>query len=189
MFKIPSMRALMEAIQPVLPEVWDEFQMDGHRVHVGWQIAKDALNRRRHDGLSLRDGIPVLANPNSRFTIDHDNPNRDERERYIGTGAATNMVLVVAVEWVDTEAGEEDPSVRIASVRKAEADEIKGIFGLEEDVAADSFDPDNPPFTGKEVWGSGRAQILKRIAVHKAKYAARQAQAKSQPPADQEAAE
>jgi uncharacterized DUF497 family protein len=189
MSNIPLMRALMEAVQPVLPEVWGEFQMDGHRVHVGWQVAKDALNKRRHDGLSLRDGIPVLADPNNQFTIDHDNPNRDERERYIGTGAA-NMVLVVAVEWVDTQAGEEDPSVRIASVRKAEADEIKGVFGLEEDVSADSFDPDNPPLTGKEVWGSGREQILKRIAAHKAKYAARQAQqAKSQPPADQDAAE
>jgi len=39
-----------------------------------------------------------------------------------------------------------------------------------------SDDPDNPPLTGREVWGSGRAQIAKRIAAHKAKYAARQAQ-------------
>jgi hypothetical protein len=95
---------------------------------------------------------------------------------------------VVAVEWVDTDAGEEDPSVRIASVRKAEADEIKGVFGLDEDKATGSFDPDNPPLTGKEVWGSGREQ--KRIAAHKVKYAARQAQqAKPQSPADKDAAD
>jgi hypothetical protein len=36
-------------------------------------------------------------------------------------------------------------------------------------------DPENPPFTGKEVWSSGREQILKRIATHKAKYAAQPA--------------
>ncbi len=35
-------------------------------------------------------------------------------------------------------------------------------------------DPENPPLTGKEVWSSGREQVLKRVAAHKAKCAARQ---------------
>lgn len=77
------------------------------------------------------------------------------------------------VEWVDT--GEKLLSVRIISVREAEAYEINQDDLMNEETKPEmkrEIDPDNPPLTGKEVWQSGREHILKKIADHQAKHTA-----------------
>lgn len=54
--------------------------------------------------------------------------------------------------------------------------EFEGSWIVPETVRADAFalcDPDNPPLTGKEAWGSGQAQIMARVAAYEAKVAAR----------------
>jgi hypothetical protein len=81
-------------------------------------------------------------------------------------------MLIVVVEWVDTE--EEIAAARIISVRRADAHEINGDHVKPNEPK--EIDPDNPPLTGKEVWGSGQQSIQNQIAKHKAKVAARKRQ-------------
>jgi uncharacterized DUF497 family protein len=166
-----------EITEAVSPEHWETMRLpSGEEINVGWQTAKDAQNRRRHD-LSLRDVIPIITNPRSEYTLDYDNPNLDERARYVGQGNR-NMVLVVAVEWINTDSGEENASIRIISVRQAEAHEIDGDQ-MNEDAKPNEpqeIDPDNPPLTGKEIWRPAQEHIAQMIARHKARVAARKTQ-------------
>lgn len=181
-----QIRRWMTLCETQSQEHWELAHLFDQDVNVGWRLDKDQENRRKHNGLSLRDGIPVLADPANRYTLDYNNPNRDERERYIGRNGQN--VLVVAVEWVDT--GEELAAIRIISVRPALAFEInQGDDRMDEDIKPSQqgqspatepgIDPDNPPLTGKEVWRSGKERILQRIADQKAKAAARKAKSQS----------
>jgi uncharacterized DUF497 family protein len=153
------------------------------QIKVGWDIPKDALNRQRHPGFSLRDGIQIVANPLNKSEIQYENG--EERERIIGYGA-NNIVLVVAVQWVDDNE-QSMPTVRIISVRRAERREIRKMQ-MDEDVKPvqprrEPIDPDNPPLTGKEVWGRWGDRLNAKIKAHDAKVAARKATQTANPQA------
>jgi hypothetical protein len=81
-----------------------------------WDPAKDALNRRKH-GFSLADGIPALEDPQRESWIDD---RFDYGEQRIVTLGLTRKGVLYAVS---TE--EEEGSVRIISVRRAEDHEIE----------------------------------------------------------------
>lgn len=166
----------LEILEAISSEHWETMRLtNGEEINVGWQIAKDRLNRRLHGGLSLQDGISVIANPRSRYTLDYENPDREERVRYVGQGNK-NMILIVAVEWIDTDSGEDSASARIISVRQATAHEINGDQ-MNEDAKPkeqhELIDPDNPPLTGNEVWRPAGEHIAHMIAKHKARVVAR----------------
>jgi uncharacterized DUF497 family protein len=168
---------ITEAV-PTNQDHWEVIQIGGRQVRVGWQLAKDTINKRSHQGLSLRDGIPVIANPSNQFEVQYENG--EEREKIIGFGA-NNVVLVVVAQWVedlDTE-DQSMPTVRIISVRRADRREIR-IMRMNEDVKPKPprirrqkpIDPDNPPLTGKEVWGRWGDRVNAKIKAHDEKIAA-----------------
>lgn len=112
------MRRLIEAVSPRNGEDWRVVTILGRPVNVGWGLAKNASNKRKHNGLSLSEGIFVLDNHNSKAILQQEI--NEERDQYIGPGK-DGKLLVVIVEWIET--GEEYPSVRIISVRYAEPGE------------------------------------------------------------------
>jgi hypothetical protein len=85
MFNIPSMRQLVEAVTPILPEHREQIDKPTAPINIGWQISKDATNKADHDGLSLRDGIPIIANPDNPSTIQYDNQGQ-ENDKIAGLG-------------------------------------------------------------------------------------------------------
>lgn len=154
-------------------------QIQGDPVRVSWDEAKDAENRKKHDGLSLVDGLPVIVEPTSHMDLDYDNQNRDERERYIGRSG--DRVLVVVCEWFDT--GEEVINLRLISVRHAMAPEIRQI--MNEDIGPTKppetpIDPDNPPLTGREKLVPAAPHIKAKLAAFRAKVAERKARSAKQ---------
>jgi uncharacterized DUF497 family protein len=149
-------------IEAIEPEVWQIHLINGVEINIGWQRAKYRLNRTRHNGVSLADGIPTLDDPNNSVTIQYENG--EERERYKGLGA-NGKVLLVVVQWLE-DTGEEIPSIRIISVRELNS----GDQNMDEDIKPNKekhIDPDNPPLTGKEVWRPGAEQIKQRVVNHK----------------------
>jgi uncharacterized DUF497 family protein len=80
-----------------------------------WDLAKDALNQRKH-GLSLAEGIPALEDPERDVWIDD---RFDYGEvRTVTAGRSGSQVLIVVSTVLElTEEGEE--FTRIISVRKA----------------------------------------------------------------------
>jgi hypothetical protein len=81
-----------------------------------WDPEKDAVNRRKH-GLSLRDGIPALHDPDRESWIDDRHDYGEERT--ITLGLSNRCVLfVVSTVW-------EEDAVRLISVRKAERNEVE----------------------------------------------------------------
>jgi uncharacterized DUF497 family protein len=85
-----------------------------------WDPAKDALNRRKH-GLSLKDGIPALEDPERDSWIDNRLDYGEERVVTLGIGVK-QVLYVVSAE-------REEDCIRIISVRKAVSDEIER-YGL-----------------------------------------------------------
>jgi uncharacterized DUF497 family protein len=177
MLKHPSMRSLMEALNPSSPEHWETIEILGVPTQVGWQMAKEQSNRADHDGLSLRDGIPVIANPLAKEALQQ-LPN-EERNTIIGPGS-NQHILVVVVEWIEPDETVTMPAVRIISVRLAEGWEVRAYQGdhnMNEDQQrpdqSKPIDPDNPPLKPDVVFVPWRDQFLKRVAAFKAKVAAR----------------
>jgi hypothetical protein len=165
MLKIPSMRHLMEAITPLLPEHWEQIDTPIGPINVGWQISKDASNKADHDGLSLRDGIPVIANPDNPYTVQHDEQGQ-ENDKIIGLGAGHKQ-LVVICQRVDT--GEEIAAVRIVSVWIATANDKREV-GMNEDAT-----PVQPVEPKPQTWGRWGDRLAAMIADQKAIYATRKA--------------
>ncbi len=81
-----------------------------------WDAEKDRLNRQRHDGLALQDGIVVLdGDPLARSRPD---PHPDgDREQTIGRAAGVLTLVVIHTERDDLGNG------RIISVRRATSHE------------------------------------------------------------------
>ena len=173
----PSMRSLMEAAAPPDREHWETVEVFGIPTMVGWRASKDRLNRAAHDGLGLRDGIPVISSPLHKEVIQQEL----SEERYVAIGPGNDgRILVVATEWLEPDDYVQIPAIRIISVRFAEAPEIRSYQGgnVNEDqqpqMQPKPIDPDNPPLRPDAKLAPGRQQFLKRVAVFKAKQAARQ---------------
>ncbi len=81
-----------------------------------WAPAKDALNRRKH-GLSLKDGIPALEDPQRDCWIDNRLDYGEERMVTLGMGVRRVLYVVTTERAVDY--------IRIISVRNAVKDEIE----------------------------------------------------------------
>ena len=81
-----------------------------------WDPRKDALNRQRHQGLSLSAGIPVLNGDPLAISRRDPHPD-DDRWQTIGSAAGVVVLFVVHTEPLEQEDG------RIISVRKATARE------------------------------------------------------------------
>lgn len=120
-------------IETSLPEHWETVETPLGSIEVGWRLAKDAINKRKH-GLSLRDGIPIIAKADNPYTVQLENGY--EVDKIVGRGANGQM-LVTIVEWVDTT--EENPAVRIISVWRATPTDLREV-SMNEDA-----DPTNPP--------------------------------------------
>ena len=166
----------MRLIEAIVPTNGSIVRFNDEEVRVIWDENKNARNVAKHRGLPLADGLAVVINPNSKVEFDYDNRNRDERERYIGSNG--DHILVVVVEWFDT--GEELLNLKLISVRYAEPYEIKQM--MNEDAkpanAQPETDPDNPPLTGQEKFMPAGPHVRAKLAAHKAKYAAQQADRK-----------
>jgi hypothetical protein len=80
-----------------------------------WDPAKDALNQRKH-GLSLKDGIPALEDPERDSWIDNRLDYGEERVVTLGMGVKQVLYVVSTTR--------EENCIRIISVRKAVSDEI-----------------------------------------------------------------
>jgi uncharacterized DUF497 family protein len=86
-----------------------------------WDPAKDRLNRQRHRGLSLVDGIAALADP---LAVSRPDPHPDgDRWQLVGSAAGVVMLFVVYADPVTMADGTEIG--RIISVRNATARERK----------------------------------------------------------------
>jgi uncharacterized DUF497 family protein len=86
-----------------------------------WDPAKDRLNRHRHRGLSLVDGIAALADP---LAVSRPDPHPDgDRWQLVGSAAGVVTLFVVYADPVTMADGSEIG--RIISVRKATARERK----------------------------------------------------------------
>lgn len=86
-----------------------------------WDPAKDRLNRQRHGGLSLVDGIAALADP---LAVSRPDPHPDgDRWQLVGSAAGVVMLFVVYADPVTMADGTDVG--RIISVRKATARERK----------------------------------------------------------------
>lgn len=166
MFTIPSMRHLMEAITPLLPEHWEQIDTPTGPINFGWQISKDTSNKADHAGLSLRDGIPVIANPDNPYKIQHDEQGQ-ENDKIVGLGA-DHKKLVVICQWVQT--GEEIPSARIVSVWVATPKDIREVE-MNEDVTP----PAVPIKPATQKWGRWGDRLAAKITDQKAIFAARKA--------------
>jgi uncharacterized DUF497 family protein len=165
MLHAPSMRYLIEVIN-LNEEHWMVIEIFGVETAVGWRHDKDAANKKNHAGLSLADGVPVIANPSSKTSLQI--VDGQERDIYAGFGAGNRRLIVVA-QWTD----EADfPAVRLISVRDFEKRD-RHKFDMNEDVTDPPIDPDNPPLTGKEVWVPAREHFLKKHAEIKARIEAR----------------
>jgi uncharacterized DUF497 family protein len=81
-----------------------------------WDTAKDLLNRRKH-GLSLKDGITALEDPERDCWIDSRLDYGEERMVTLGMGLK-RVLYVVSTE-------QEEDCIRIISVRNAVKDEIE----------------------------------------------------------------
>jgi hypothetical protein len=86
-----------------------------------WDPSKDRLNRKRHDGLSLADGLAALADP---LALSRPDPRPDgDRWQLVGSAAGVLTVFAVYTEPVGT-TGDGEPG-RIISVRRASSYERK----------------------------------------------------------------
>ena len=80
-----------------------------------WDPAKDRLNRAKHRGLSLADGVPVLADP-----LAISRPDPDPREtRWQTVGSAGGITVLFVVHTEPTKRPDGEPEGRIIGVRKA----------------------------------------------------------------------
>ena len=84
-----------------------------------WDERKDATNRRKHQGLGLDAGIPVLDDP---LAVSLPDPHPDgDRLRTVGSAAGLTVLVVVHTEPAPDDSGEEVG--RIISVRRATTQE------------------------------------------------------------------
>lgn len=84
-----------EIIETVTPkEDWSTYvEIFGVRTNVGWRLDKDARNRRRHKGLSLRDGIPIIDTPDTKAFVEF--VKGEERQINIGFFPSGRALFVV----------------------------------------------------------------------------------------------
>ncbi|MBN8904672.1 MAG: BrnT family toxin [Rhodospirillales bacterium] len=87
-----------------------------------WDPDKDALNIRRHGGLSLADGVPVLTGDPLAASRPDPHPDGD-RWQTIGSAGGVLILFVVHTDLVRQANGREIG--RIISVRRATAHEQK----------------------------------------------------------------
>jgi uncharacterized protein len=81
-----------------------------------WDPAKDARNRRDHQGLSLADGVPVLdGDP---LAMSRPDPHPDG-ERWQTVGSAGGLAVLFVVHTDPLEHADGSQTGRIISVRKA----------------------------------------------------------------------
>ena len=81
-----------------------------------WDPEKDALNRRKH-GLSLKDGIPALTDPDADSWIDDRFDYGEERTITLGMGIRKVLFVVTTMRSQN--------NTRLISVRKAAKNEIE----------------------------------------------------------------
>ena len=81
-----------------------------------WDSEKAASNLTKH-GVSFEDGRTIFADPDEVMLPDPDHS--AEEERYISIGRASNGELMLACYT------EDDEAIRLISVRKAAAPEIR----------------------------------------------------------------
>ena len=81
-----------------------------------WDPEKDALNRRKH-GLSLKDGIPALTDPDADSWIDDRFDYGEERTITLGMGIRKVLFVVTTMRSQN--------NTRLISVRKAANNEIE----------------------------------------------------------------
>ncbi len=82
-----------------------------------WDPKKDRINQRKHQGLGLDAGIPVL---DDRLAVSVPDPHPDgDRHRTVGAAAGMTVLVVVHTDPILIESGEEVG--RIISVRRATA--------------------------------------------------------------------
>jgi uncharacterized DUF497 family protein len=173
------MREIIEAVSPLLPEHWERVETPYGPINVGWTVDKEAANPGKHDGLRLRDGIPVIANPDNRFVVQTDEQGQ-EVDKVVGYGES-NVLLVVICQWVHDDEAEpaEEPAARLISVWKATPNDIREV-GMNEDTT--------PKLKAKPVqqagrWGDRIAAKIKQQKEKRQAYLARQAAANGdQPP-------
>ncbi len=144
-------------------------------MNVGWQISKDSKNKSAHGGLSLKDGIPVVAKQDNPYTIQFDEQGQ-ENDKIVGLGA-NQIKLVVICQWVDT--GEEIAAARIVSVWEATENDIREVE-MNED--ASQAQPAKPAI---QKWGRWGDRVAAKIAEQKAIFAARKAKETHASGADQ----
>ena len=81
-----------------------------------WDRAKDARNRREHQGLSLADGVPVLEG--DPLAMSRPDPHSDgNRWQTVGSAGGVAVLFVVHTEPLERANGSQPG--RIISVRKA----------------------------------------------------------------------
>ena len=64
-----------------------------------WDPAKDRINRSKHQGLSLADGVPALSDPLSISRLDPET--QEERWQTIGMAGGIAVLFVVHTEPVE----------------------------------------------------------------------------------------
>ena len=126
-------------------EEWREVSIFGIKTLIGWQNDKNQANLKKHK-IDLSIGIDVLTDP----VMTPDPHELDNK--FIGNSRVG--ILTVAAQWLneygdETDTGEEQPMVRIISVRpatQAEKSRYQGHRPLtEEESLVQILDPDNPP--------------------------------------------
>jgi len=163
---------LIEALNQERPAYGAIVEIHGTKVRVQWDAPKEADNKIDHDGLSLADGVTVVADDRSKLELDYDNRNRDERERYVGPNG--DHILFVVCEWFET--GEEFPVLQMISVRYATSHEANKYMNedIEKPITQPKIDPDNPPLTGNEKWIPAGPHIKAKLAAFRERWLAKQ---------------